>query len=405
MRMQTAVTERAGRGKRLNLGSSPRRFVAVAMLATGGSVLVTDQMAGQGLFTATGGVRTSRGAGAATHERTARLVIDLQMPLRDESGRTAAADGISVDPWGRIYVLDRRAGIVRLFDANGRLTRVLGRPGHDFPGLHNPIGVMTDRSGGLWVVEPDARRYLVFDTAGKVIATIPRQANGTPTAWRGGFDRRGRLYDTDLSSVAGHNISAPVRCSDRASSCEHVTIVDQQPGPTFESSGGGAHVSAAVPFTSEPMWQLDGQGGVWTGRSDQVRLIHQDQAGQTCGEVRQSVTPSPVSPEERGAALQSLDWFVRQGGRVDTSRFGQERPPVEALIVDDEAVLWVRLRAPSGSTRSVFERFASDGRYIGRAESDIRLEPSHTLVVRHHLYAETRPQAGALTLVRLRLVQ
>jgi hypothetical protein len=381
---------------------SARRLASLVLLAACAMFGVSDRAEGQTSATAAV-VHPPHRRGGETRDHTARLVIDLRVPLRDDTGGAAAADALAVDPWGRIYVLDRRAGLVRLFDANGRAVRVVGRPDRGVAGLTNPIGVMTDRSGAVWVVEPGARRYVVFDSGGRLIATYPRQALGTPTMWRGGFDTRGRLYDTDLSSVAGHNVPAPLRCSARAASCERVSLVDQQQGATFDAMGGGARITAAVPFTGEPIWQLDGEGGVWVGRSDRFRLVHYDQDGRVRGEVQHAVVPSLVSREERAAAIAGLSWFTRQGGRVDTARFGRERPPIKALIVDDEAALWVRLSAPPASSRTVFERYASDGRRIGRAESDVLPESFQILVVRHHLYTVTRTQAGPVTLVRLRI--
>jgi hypothetical protein len=343
-------------------------------------------------------VHTQPGAGG-----NARLVVELRVPLRSQGIVSEEFSGLAVDTRGRMYLLDRREKVVRVVDSDGRASRVIGRPGRAFAGLRNPAGIMLDASDRLWVVDPDARSYVVFDTTGALASTYERHAKGFPSQWRGGFGSDGRLYDTDLGGVGGPVEPRPVRCNAKATDCGALAITNEAPAVAFELRDRESLVSAAVPFTGEPVWQFDGEGGVWSGRTDHAVLRHLGPDGRVMNEARLHTARESVTAAERAAGVESLNWFVRQGGWIDTARFGRVRPPIEGIATADRGGVWVRISAPPNAPQTTYERFARDGRYLGRVETDRRLELRPAPVLRRQrLYGLARGPAGQLELVRFR---
>jgi hypothetical protein len=70
--------------------------------------------------------------------------------------------GLAAGPDGGFIVVDGPASRIRAFDADGRILRVIGRPG-DGPGeLENPTAAVYGRTGELHVVERGSPRHTVF---------------------------------------------------------------------------------------------------------------------------------------------------------------------------------------------------------------------------------------------------
>ncbi len=73
---------------------------------------------------------------------------------------------ILVDAEGNILTLDRDEKVVRAWDANGRVLRVVGPAG-----MKSPVDIAVDSFGNLYVADED-RGVLVFDARGQLLTTI-----------------------------------------------------------------------------------------------------------------------------------------------------------------------------------------------------------------------------------------
>jgi hypothetical protein len=109
----------------------------------------------------------------------------------------------TTDPLGRVWVLDRQARELRVFDAAGRHLRTVGREGAGPGEFRNPIGLSWDAQARLWVsgpldygripaVKPAFRGVVVDDRGHLWVAATAADAD----AGRGGpwdvFDPEGR---------------------------------------------------------------------------------------------------------------------------------------------------------------------------------------------------------------------
>ncbi|MEX2285252.1 MAG: 6-bladed beta-propeller [Gemmatimonadota bacterium] len=66
---------------------------------------------------------------------------------------------VEQDELGRIYVLDQQSKDVRVFAADGKHLRTIGRPGGGPGEFSNPFGLLWDSAGNLWVVDIGHARY------------------------------------------------------------------------------------------------------------------------------------------------------------------------------------------------------------------------------------------------------
>ena len=89
----------------------------------------------------------------------------------DGPGTFGAVVAIEVDRLGRIYVLDRQAQEVRVFEADGRYVRTMGRMGEGPGEFRGANGMGWGAPNRLWVVDKRLHRFNVFDTSGVSVAT------------------------------------------------------------------------------------------------------------------------------------------------------------------------------------------------------------------------------------------
>ena len=114
-----------------------------------------------------------QGVWALTGAEPWRLVEDLRIGEFDGTGPYVFGSLRSVipDPMGRIWVLEGQAFELRLFDAEGRFVRAVGRQGEG-PGefASNPCA-FAGPDGEIWV--ESGGRWQRFDTAGVLLGGQP----------------------------------------------------------------------------------------------------------------------------------------------------------------------------------------------------------------------------------------
>lgn len=123
--------------------------------------------------------------------------------------------GLAFDDAGSLYVTDLSGEVqtVEVYDRAGNLTRTIGSDA----GLNFPNGVAVDGDGNVWVTDSNNGRLLVFDASGAIVARVGRGAgSGNLGLPRGlAIDNQGRAFVVD-SSGNGALVFATLKEDERA---------------------------------------------------------------------------------------------------------------------------------------------------------------------------------------------
>ena len=334
------------------------------------------------------------------------LAEDLRIGSMDEEGPALFGQvaAVEADSLGRVWVLERNAKELRVFDAEGRHVRTLGREGAGPGEFGDPIGLAWAPDGHLWVADPGNARFTVFDTAGRYVTSHPRRVAGYSMPWSGGFDREGRLYEVSPVGGGGDFRSAVLRF-DAAMQPADTLLLPRVESQQFElRSPGGGMMVVGVPFTPGVAVAVDPRGFVWTGVTDRWRLHQQTLRGDSVRIVEREAAPVPVTAGDREAALQELKWFTDQGGRVDLGRIPAHKPAFSDLVAAPDGHLWVRPSVPEGYEGAAFDLFDPEGRYLGRVPFPAGLNRFPPPVVRGDaLYGVRRDSLDVPYVVRVRI--
>ncbi len=310
---------------------------------------------------------------------------------------------LQVDSLGRIYVLESQAQEIRVFDSTGRFVRTVGRKGRGPGEFTQAIGIRWDPAGRIWVVDQGTARYTILDTAGRVLATRTRPLSGWFTwRWQGGLDSTGRVYEWYRQPGAMER-DALLRYDTTFKAADTFPLPAYQ-GELFKIEEKNRRVWGSVPYTPTLSWVFDPRGYIWFGITVPYRIYQRRLAGDTVRVIERAYQPLPVTSEDRDSAIARLDWFTKQGGKVDASRIPRVKPAFDLFFLDDRGYLWVDPVTPKQDQGRVFDVFDPDGRYLGQARANVRL--SGQPVFRGDcVYATTEDESGIPYVIRARIIR
>ena len=319
---------------------------------------------------------TSDGPTAWTESAAAELV---------EEGRFQGVDGteselgeprsIAVDEWGRVYVVDDKPAVIKLFAPDGRFIRTIGREGEG-PGEFR-VGFIAVRGEYLVLHDPRVARTSVFDTSGAFL----RSWHSSCCYWSNiGVDRANRIYVPSMSNSKPDDPprgTPYVRWSLEGAALDTVWVPYRKSEKfwTVTVNEGGKmkmSMSTSVPFLPGETHALHPDGGIvygWTGRYEIVRSATGADSLRVFG---RAWTPDPVTPERRSAELESRikpaaetygEANIRNAFKLDD--IPATLPAFETLRVDRSGRVWARRYAVSDTTRTFFDVFDSTGAYLG----------------------------------------
>lgn len=273
---------------------------------------------------------------------------------------------LAVDELGRIYVADRQASEIRVFDSDGAHVRTFGRKGGGPGELEEISGMGWGPGGNLWVMDPGNTRLTVFDTAGVHVTSHRRPGGYVMIPWRGGFDRHDRVYDATGVRRDGDFRDVLARFTAEMAPIDTFWVPAHEPA-TFEivDQAGRRRMSTTIPYAASQVWTFDGNGDVWIGTTDIYRLHRVTFAGDTVQIVEKQYSPVPVTEAEKDERIEAYEWFTKQGGKIDRSRIPGVKPAYGGFFFDDQGYLWVVPSVPEGESAG-FDVFEPEGRYQGR---------------------------------------
>ncbi len=337
-----------------------------------------------------------------------QLVEELRIGSADVEGPELFGNvsGLAVDAAGRIYVADGQANEVRVFSPKGEFVRALGRAGGG-PGEFKQIGGMAwGPDGNLWVKDWGNTRFTVYDTAGSFVTSHVRPGGFVMMPWPGGIDTQGNIYDIEpVRSEGEQELSVALIRYDAELVPQDTFVTPSFEGEAFthSSEDGRSRMMASVPFAPGQYRQLGPDGHIRIGTNDRYRIVHQTFEGDTVRIVERAYTPAHVSASERDEAIEGLEWFTKQGGKVDASRIPDTKPAFSNFFADPAGYLWVtaQLSEEEGDEWDVFD---PDGRYLGRVAKPEGFSAATGPIVRgDRMYAVARDELEVPYVVRYRI--
>lgn len=301
---------------------------------------------------------------------------------------------VSLGADGAIYVADVSPAVIRKYSASGTFLHSIGHDG-DGPGEFE-AAYLSVLGGYVVVQDPRAARATVFDTGGRYLRSwhsvccgrwplaVDSSGNvGLSTdppvdATTGGpqpYDRLVRWYRADSTYVDSTLIRAGTGTSGR-------TV---RPAP-------GMLLVASIPWAPEQVTAFQPDRRMFVGFSDGYRIAVTGRQGtDTSALFGRAWTPTPISEAtreaevaregQRTAAITQVMGGGVNGGGLQAADLPTEAAAFDWMGLDGAGDLWVRLPLPGDSTRSLFDVFDPDHRWLGQVSGSSLLAGSRMRLV------------------------
>ncbi len=332
------------------------------------------------------------------------LEVTLRMGAEGD-GPQSFADlrGLAADEMGRIYVLEHSIPEIRIYDSTGALVAKVGRRGEGPGEFLDPVGLALDPSGDLWTVDQGASRIFRFTHDARYLSSVPRGFSGSNVDWwRGRLDDQGRWIDV-LESPGQVQGTMLLRSAPSQGGPPERSAIPPYVIPAFELARKNSWTRATVPFSPRLVWTVDRRGDVWTGTSDRYFLVKRSFAGDTLARAEHAYPAPRVSDKEREEAVKGLEWFTKQGGKVDAGKIPGQKPLFRELSTDDQGRLWVQLNTSEGASNTLFDVFSATGQFLARVGGPLGQVVYPPLIVHGNLYAVALDSSGVPQVVRARV--
>lgn len=349
---------------------------------------------------------------------TWRLEEELRIGTMDGGGpaQFGRVGGLAVAEDGRIAVLDAQAQDIRLFDADGRHLRTLGRKGGGPGEMEGANGIVFGPDGLLRVLDGRNARISYFHLDDGFVRSHPYTPMSLSWMWDGVLDEDGVLWanhfvratkpgERGYSAYVGYDSAGAV-----ADTLEHPEGVSdpsrEDPGAWTVKRDGRTLAMISVPYYPRQQHLLDSRLRIWTTvEGDPAYRLERRPPGGDATLVLQ--TERPLHPVNAAAADSLAASFEeRFGASFDRSKIPEMGPAILSFFIDDDTRLWVVARTEhTDSVRTLDSYDAEDGRWLGTLVTDVPLIPHPRPVIRgDRLWTVVRDELGVQYVVRARLV-
>ena len=162
---------------------------------------------------------------------------------------------------------------------------------------------------------------------------------------------------------------------------------------------------STVPYTGGFRNRLVPQPQFWFADLGEYRIYHRTLEGDTVRVISREYSHLPVTEADIDAAIENLDWFTRQGGKIDRSRFPSTKPALNTFYADDEGYMWVSPVTDEEDTGRIWDVFDTDGRYLGQIALPFVLERYPTPLFRGGMiYGVTEDELEVPHVVKARVI-
>lgn len=362
-------------------------------------------------------VHSDRPTGWADSSRAWKLVETLRIEGEDGTTSELVEPGaIGVDGFGRIYVVDRKPAIIKVFDSTGALVRTIGGEGSG-PGEFR-VAFLAVRGATVVVHDPQQSRTTVFDTTGAFV----RSWVSSCCFWNDvAIDAADRIYIPTWirpDSVGESRGNAYTRYRVDG------TVIDTLFIPTrrkdtrewvFVSKGKDGKqqgmMSTTVPLTPRFASTFHPEGGFVAGWTGEFKLLRSPSGEDTTVIITRAWTPDPIPESTRRAEVESMVKNTKDMVGEATARtiarledVPTQAPAYTTLQVDLDGNVWVRRMIGSDSARTTFDVMGPDGAWLGRLVTPVAIQEwSGQFFGRGAIYAVAEGEDGRPAIIRLRV--
>ena len=395
------------------------RALALTLLAACGGAEASN-LARARTDTLPGGIVRVTSDGPTAWSDSAGVQLIEQSRFQGEDGTESEIGdprSLAVDDFGRVYVVDAKPAVIKVFTPEGRFVRTIGREGEG-PGEFR-IGFITVRGQHLVLHDPRLSRTSVFDTAGNYL----RSWRTSCCYWSDiQVDRQDRIYiPSVVTNRSGENDEPRgtpyVRWSLDGKELDTLWVPrPHDPGKywTVKVQKGGKDVgmmSTGIPFMPTLSHTLHPDGGIVYGWSGEYQLVRSNNGSDTLKLFGRAWTAEPVSDARRSEEVANK---IKEAG----DSWGEENlrsvfrvedipttlPAFLNLRVDQAGRIWAKRYALTDQTRSYFDVFDSTGAYLGPVVAPLKLNDwGNQVWLRDGLVTLIEDQDGVPTVVRLKL--
>ena len=327
------------------------------------------------------------------------------LTLGDESAGDSvlfgAIDNVIVDGRGRILVQEQRPPAIRAFSRDGTYLGPVGAEG-EAPGEYRYIrGVAIGPADSVFVMAGIRDYVFVYEPASFAIArsiSLPGGVLFASTAegllvWH----RPDHVEEADWGFVGMEHPSSlhlygpggHVLASDLVRTRLSAMLV-------YKDAKTGGFSFFGNPFTPSGYAALGPLGRVYFGWSDSVRIHLNSLESDDLRTIRHAIDLVPVEAEEIDAHLDNSPDFFR-GLHEDYGTRHTHKPAYNALVVDDESRLWLKLSHAASADSVDWLVLDDHGNSVARATLPRRV--TIRAVQDGHAYATLQDDAGPRVVV------
>ena len=324
----------------------------------------------------------------------------------------ARIDRLAVDSRGHIYVPQRLDPSVRVFDANGRFLRYIGRRGRG-PGEFEGLETIGLRGDSLWTFDRALQRLTLFTPSGEyaravsvAAAALPRDVYARPVVLGWPSDNSMLVYFATRPDVLARSrteqreafvdVAPPATMRDSMwLDADHGVYGIPQPSGRAQRPGTvPADILGFQPFPADALLRVASRGGgvlvvdrpaAATSGPDSFGLIRLRTVSDTIFARSVSYVPVRLPQEVRDSALSSATAELREifQGHSDRGVRSaiEERlylpanyPPVIDAVAGEDGSSWIQLRTAS-HTQATWYVFDDRGHVRWRVEIPLNLRP------------------------------
>jgi hypothetical protein len=362
---------------------SPRSSIALAGLFLGAACTAgeSDTFARPTFDTLASGVIRVRNTGPTRwrdHTAGWQMVEAARITGNEgTAGELIEPQALAVDAQDRIWVVDQKPAVIKVYAPDGTFIRSVGREGQG-PGEFQ-VGFIAIRGEHVVVQDPRTSRATLFDTAG----TFIRSWHTACCYWSPiHMDRESRIYiPSPHPPEARESIQATwLRYRPDGKLVDTLVIprltAAEQKVWTIRSGAGQNRImmSMGIPFAPSQLSAYDPAGGVLTGWSGDYSLVVTRTGTDTVGIFGRSWAPEPITGEMKRDTVESMVGRMTRQNRMDealvrgtfsASDIPDAMPAFLGIHVDEAGYRWIRLGAAPVQGGMIYDVFDPDGAWLG----------------------------------------